>query len=413
MQALRSIHYSQLLWFLLFAFPVYSLQWAVNVAALVFLAGLTMRFFNPSVFQKTSIKAFLPLIFIVILGLFYLFNAFLAKNFTTAWFEFEKRMGFIALPLLVFLLPKKSKTSVLLASSVGFVSSTLLLSVSLLGIHLFFTVLGTTAHENYFFVLRSAFESVWALHPTYFGLFNAISILVLIHVLTQFGLKKSEKRVGVLIVLILTAALFLVAARAAILALLVGSVYYLIAQKQWKLLFPFLIGLAAAGWLAKDSLQPRIEQVFQMAKSDSVLVKDGTSIRRDVYNCSLNLLEYYWLTGAGAENVQNELNGCYYLSKTYSSGQINLNTHNEFLNQWLSWGISGLLLLLAFLFSVLYTTRQQPIGVAIWCVLFIQLFTENVLARQHGVFLVLLTFSLLLYAVNSSKASLKSKLPSP
>ena len=90
--------------------------------------------------------------------------------------------------------------------------------------------------------------------------------------------------------------------------------------------------------------------------------------------------------GVGPQNVQKKLDECYsnYTYKNYDDfNKVTYNTHNQYFDVFLKYGILGLLLFFIFLFWGI--KNKNPIY---WFFLFLILFsmlTENIFNRQIGI----------------------------
>lgn len=105
-----------------------------------------------------------------------------------------------------------------------------------------------------------------------------------------------------------------------------------------------------------------------------------------------------YLTGIGAAHAQQALNKKYREANMYTGessekegGYLNLNAHNQFVQTFLQSGITGLALLLMFLFSLFRAAVIQKNKVLLYCCIVISLFfcTESVLEGQYGIILCL------------------------
>lgn len=122
-------------------------------------------------------------------------------------------------------------------------------------------------------------------------------------------------------------------------------------------------------------------------------MEEGVDKRIYIYDCSIYLIKKNLLFGYGVGNVQKKLNECYqeknYVVAEFRSLGSEINSHNYYLNMWLSSGILGVLTLL-YLFGnniyLAYDMKQVTYGLLL--ISFgLSLVTENVLSRMSGVFL--------------------------
>ncbi len=381
----------------LFAFPVLPLNIAVLFLAVPFLTVIINALMQHQGFNKLSSLS-LPAILLGCIALFYLFYLPFAQSFEIAWFEFEKRAGLLVIPLFFLLIPINWFEQVWKKALGAF-----LLSVSFLGLlWLIFHFSGLAEthipDENapYFYKLRTTFEDFTELHPTYYGLFAGTTILVLLHfTLAQTGWKK--RILPFSLIGISAAGLFLSGARMALAATVVAAIVLLILHKKY--LFILVLGfLASIGFFAgKDVILPRMENISSLFSGEENTGAKGTSIRKGITACSVRLISENWLTGVGSDVLQHQLNACYQAQKNREALAKNLNTHNEYANLLLSFGLLGGIILISYFISLFRIGLKHPIILAIALLLALQFLTENILSRQHGVFLVALFSSFMLY----------------
>ena len=135
-------------------------------------------------------------------------------------------------------------------------------------------------------------------------------------------------------------------------------------------------------------ISKRFSDLFNTSFSENTEVSatSSTSIRIAIYKCAIGDVVEAGLFGFGAGDVQEKLCECYEeTSNILSIGKY--NTHNQFLNIWLSYGIIGLLLFLYFLYiNFRLAFLQKDITfLSILIVLLMALLTENILNRQNGI----------------------------
>jgi O-antigen ligase len=147
----------------------------------------------------------------------------------------------------------------------------------------------------------------------------------------------------------------------------------------------------------------RIHEVVRLLSSDPGNAIDNSMVfRRVILQTDLNLLQQSWLKGMGPARLQQNLDMAYlYLSGVTGVPVSSYNTHNEYLNQWICFGLAGLLY---FLF-IFYIHLKRSIGksqdgkpdlIYLSCCLMIMIscMTENLFSRQHGVLFAALLLNL-------------------
>ncbi|HEY1193351.1 O-antigen ligase family protein, partial [Flavobacterium sp.] len=105
------------------------------------------------------------------------------------------------------------------------------------------------------------------------------------------------------------------------------------------------------------------------------------------------------ILGVGPGNIQKKLNDCYsgYTYKNYDDySSKDYNSHNQYLDIWLKYGIFGLVLFFVFLF---WGIKNMSLSYGIFLFLIMMsMITENIFDRQVGV--VFFTFYNTLFFIN-------------
>ncbi|MFZ6053169.1 O-antigen ligase family protein [Halocola ammonii] len=388
----------------IFLFPVLPLQASGLVLILAFLSIVFLAVLKRDSFRKPSLLNPLTPLFLV--ALTYLVYSFWASDLQLAWFEFEKRAALLAVPVLIHL-KGKINASVIRWSKLAFVVATSLLSFLLIILYVLGVIDETIQNPNFYFLLRTKFESISGVHPTYYGMFSGATLLILM----DFQIHKSFPRLRTVIWVLLVvgaAGLILSGSRMSVIAtLLVGSAFLLYFRK-WTWFGSLLGGFALLAILSQQVFLARLSDLLHIIKDPSrALVYSGTGDRISMYQCSMAILKDCWLFGLGSDNVQTTLNGCYLLINPKMALTHNYNSHNEYLNAILTFGVWGLSLLIYFFVMVFRSIKSELLFSAIFGIVFFQMFTENILARQHGVFMVVMMTVLLV--ISRQNRSLQSR----
>jgi O-antigen ligase len=126
---------------------------------------------------------------------------------------------------------------------------------------------------------------------------------------------------------------------------------------------------------------------------------NGTNVRSGIMACDIELLKEHWLAGVGTGNVQQALNSCLGKYDTHVYKQFNYNTHNEYLNAWLTCGIIGFMIFVGSLGYTFVLAWKQKNWLHVYFLLFMGIcfMTENYLTRQMGVTLFTLMQTLFFF----------------
>lgn len=116
------------------------------------------------------------------------------------------------------------------------------------------------------------------------------------------------------------------------------------------------------------------------------------NIRMAIYKCSLELIGKNFWWGVGVENTLTKLNECYKQFDTPAFTETDYNTHNQYFDFLLTYGIFGFLLIVSAYFVVFQKifARHNSKEKYILLAFLVQFLFENFLSRSTGV----VTFSL-------------------
>ncbi len=240
---------------------------------------------------------------------------------------------------------------------------------------------------------RQYLESVSGMHPTYLGMYLAFAIALL---LTSDGkMKPVLKYVLLSLLLFFSLCTF---AKSPTLALLL--ILLIEAWKRRHRILKHAAALAAMGALLAVSFavvpffRQRVAELFTVGDGASASNVHANSVkeRQVIWNTDLAVLHQdgVMLMGVGPGRLQQRLNQVYFWRSLNDGATFGyFDPHNEYMWQWLSFGIAGVLFLVM-VFGIHVGTavkaRCYPyiyllIIVAITC------FTESILARQYGIML--------------------------
>lgn len=339
-----------------------------------------------TVFNWNEILVFGIFIFI---PLMYFFQLIFADDIGFVWKIVERKLALFIAPL-AFLLVSTSKINLNPLTYVRFFFRVMvvfvmycILQISLQGFHSNYLQSGGFA-----FAFRTTIEEISKLHPSYFGLFIAFSILIGMDELFQDWrkLKKLTKVWMSFSLIVLLVFLLFLAARMALIGLILSSVIILHQRIQsWKIkvgVFFIAITCFVVAMVLIPSISSRLNEINSTENN-------GTSIRTTIWSCATQLIQENPIMGVGLENVQHKLNVCYKTKNEYlATLDHDYNTHNEFLNQWASFGIIGCLALLILLGAFFYYSKKQFIFLVFSLLISTSMLTENLLERQMGIFFV-------------------------
>lgn len=343
------------------------------------------------------------------------FSLLYTSNMDAGLFELEKRGVLLIYPI-VFLLatqefPKKFRLrfeysfALLVLFFFSFVNSRIIIdlfqavSSGLLG----GSVMGIVKSEVFYYLYRTYFEKVSGIHPTYaslYLLFSAGVILVNLISTNPKALRYKLLKIIALIVLLIYA-LFL-AAKGPIFAFIISILVVLflkLKRKNFFVITSAIILLMVTAVLVIPTLKNRVVEFTQYDNKEEV---NSISMRGIIYSCDWELLKSNTFIGVGAGDVQEELNQCY---ETYNQPKMlddTYNTHNEYINMWLSAGILGLAaILILFALPLFSAFRNRDYSYLFFLLfMFVCFMFENILSRQKGVLFFSLFYLVYAYTRN-------------
>jgi O-antigen ligase len=148
----------------------------------------------------------------------------------------------------------------------------------------------------------------------------------------------------------------------------------------------------------------QVENAIEAPAQGTAQVYNSTTGRMEIWKESFEVLRSNWLLGTGTGDIKDELVKTY-MSHDFKYGyEKQLNTHNEYLQIWVSIGLIGLILILLVHIIPLLQFKNYPdlIFPLFIAVCALNALTEATLETQRGVLFFAFFFSLM--ALNS-KAS--------
>ncbi|MFD2602355.1 O-antigen ligase family protein [Flavobacterium suzhouense] len=257
-------------------------------------------------------------------------------------------------------------------------------------------------------VIRNIFSDTTGMHLPYLGMLFVFAALLFLYDL--LSVKGKSFIFYIIRLLSIVFLLFSVAAFMARMALfifvIVGIFFCLKKIRSAKQLIGIgIIGIIIVGSvLMLPSSQRRINESLS-AKYElphAGQSSEEVNFRYGVYHCVKEILSEYWLTGVGVDNVQKKLDECY-SSYTYRNSDdymhTTYNSHNQYFDIMLKYGIVGLIL---FVISLLWGVKtKDTVYQGFLIVIFIALLSENVFSRQAGI--VFFTFFNTLFFVTTRR----------
>ncbi|WP_419213234.1 O-antigen ligase family protein [Maribacter sp. X9] len=269
--------------------------------------------------------------------------------------------------------------------------------------------------ETPYWNIRQSIESISKVHGTYLSLWIGFAILLMLDIIRK-EIKSLQKGFMFLIICIIPYFFYwqsLIGARMPFAITIVLSIIYLILQfKSTTRIAMVCVTLVTALFFlktTKSGVADRVQSVFNKNQTFpegdySVEYKNISSedIRKGIFYCSWILIKESPLRGYGQGDVQSRLDACYkqkFSSNVYQ--KFLYNTHNQYLQIFLSAGIFALIFFLTSLFAPLYIAYKKSDFILFSFIILVMgcLMTENLINRHDGIIFYSLFNSILIFNI--------------
>jgi O-antigen ligase len=396
--------YQSMLFLLAFTLP---LSKKIVPVLVVFLVVSAVFFYKRISFIKfKNIK--LPLLFILfyllhVIGLFY------SSNSDYALFDLEVKASLLIFPLVLSFTPALDKEN--LSKVINAFIQGCFIAIMICFIAAVYRYQYTAETLEFFYGRFSVFH-----HAGYFAMYLNFAVAALVIKLFDSENSTYRKVFYMVLLALFSLVIFLLASRAGILIYLLifsGTLFFLIYLKMY---FRFFLVLAIAGALTALVIShsgytvSRIMLMKESLSNSEVAggYKDG---RLYVWEASTNIIKNNLLIGVGTGDVKDvlkqELNNLGYKKPV----DLNLNSHNQYLQSAIAIGVPSVLLLISimlFLF-ILSIIKRFFLYAAFLVILAISMLFESVLETQAGVVFYAFFNSLLFFSmVNFNQKNIQS-----
>jgi O-antigen ligase len=311
----------------------------------------------------------------------------------------EQRVSLLLLPV-AFALMSPEYIRQILAQRIYFVYacliSCLLGNASFLYHH--FTIHGGSFPLSHVYY-RMIFEPFTGIHPTYMGLYLCFSITILLF----YNGFTSRPWIRYALLYLLLLFLLSLLAKSPLIGLILIGLHYAWLNRSLLARYLWRIGATIAGIVATALSIPFFRQrMAEMLPGHNAgqITDNSISVRKLIWHMDTTLVRRHWLTGIGPGRLMHELQQQYFfysLSHNYFTGYY--DPHNQYFFEWISFGITGLLVLVGVL--VYQYTRaikmRNYLYLYLLLLLTITFFTESLLSRQGGVLFYSIFTSLLFF----------------
>ena len=355
---------------------------------------LTSSFSFKSALKSWCFKGFSALF------LFYVCSGFILSDWEISLKAIEIKLSFLILPLLVFAnetFYKKYLKHLIVTLIIGVVLALLVLDYNA------YSLYNMTGFVSFYV------DYIKVVHPTYIG---AVIVVVVISVLEYFFTSKFNwfKLIFLsFLVWFLFFHLFLILSKAVVIIatfVLIFMIFLNVKNELKKVLILILtITIPVVFLLFQKQVQTLIVTTVKYRFSDlSDLNNEGgsTSFRLKMLKSFPEIIENKWLIGVGPGNESTALQTYYQKNNWLIALDSNFNTHNQFLQTWLSLGVFGFVVFVLIM-TVPFFIKIKPSSKLI-VFSFVFLFcTEAMLERQFGILFFTLTYCFILLNVGVKK----------
>lgn len=254
-------------------------------------------------------------------------------------------------------------------------------------------------YENYFYGLRFSDP----VHPSYLSMYIIISVLILFESIFYKSLSLVKKSGISFIILVFLVTLYLLSARAGMLAaIIVFPVYFLFKLynhfPKWAV-FGLIMTLAVVFvfFAVKNVRVSNSINNFSNQRIEETFKKDP---RLQIWQSAMGVIKRNPILGVGTGDASSELKEEFATRKYFDGYYDNLNAHNQFLEIWLENGIIGLLIFTGIFFYMLFiaiTQKNILLGLFIISTIIFFIF-ETMMNRLGGISFFSLFSFLLIYS---------------
>lgn len=232
---------------------------------------------------------------------------------------------------------------------------------------------------------RRLFEQYAQIHPTSYGVYAGMSIAILF-----FETKSMSFWIKGLAYALLFISTLLLLPKMTFLALVFIHLMFILCANHFSIQKRAVIaGVFVAGLSLLIAFVPIVKQrILEFWPASSGTIDNSVQVRKIIFQTDLNLLQAHWLKGLGPYELQRNLDLAMYFHSAISGQALGTyNTHNEYLNHWLSFGLPGVIILFSVLLIFLYQAfkRKDFLYGSFLVLLFCTFLTENWLSVQQGV----------------------------
>lgn len=293
------------------------------------------------------------LILFVLMYLLAIIGTFYSANTDEAWFKLQQQSALALFPL-VFATAVAVNTTVCHHIFLAFAWFTLAGCMACLGYGVFHFISSGSPESLHGYSLVILKD----MSPFMLGLYCLLSVLYLVGAVYRGVFRQGRERTTyVVVLLVLSAFLFLLGNRNVLFSWILVVIFYLLmiirAQRVRFAFFALLVGILTAAAVLNPSFRKQLKDLSDFSDTNTIQLDNdrslgrgwgGKAIRFAIWKCSMDIVREHGLTGVGTGDVQDSLQAAYDRRKFYFASQYNTyNAHNQFLQAMLAYGVAGIL----------------------------------------------------------------------
>jgi len=369
---------ASLIFALIIAFWLPSYRWILSYFIVGWLLFSILELNFVKKFKQNLNNRFALILFILQLTLFFLFlsEIFVADNKNVIFKNTGQKLSILIFPLLFALSASKFKERKQLFLKL-FAASTILMSLICISVALYKSISFPDGvftfnpvnelHRDYF---RQSELSIFH-HRGYFSMYIVFALAIIFYLNEKQNIfnSKFKKVLFWSVILFFITMIFLLTSRAGIISLVILLSWQLVHKiffsenLFYKILISLLILLMVVISFMNKRIQTTFNRIVTTEKTNNTNVPRKSPARIDLWKAGFNIVENDFWTGIGTEKFQENFNNKY---KKYSNKKLseikshNLNVHNQFLEEFVLYGIFGFLLLISlFVYPIIYSFKRK------------------------------------------------------
>ncbi len=357
-------------------------------------------------FKRAERKNQIVLFFQILPFLVILLSYFLIDSSKQSGFAVEKSLAFLFIPLTFFM--QEERLGLKHLRILFFILGMSMLFLFIKGIIGAFIDMNTIINDSgeglgissfteiphFQHQFRTSYAKYSGVHPTYSNIIMGICLISFVYFTPNIwnGFSLLKKLLLTSAFILGMACMFVVTSRMPLFATFLGiSILFIqkIGLKRFLMFGPIgVISIFVLAYSFNPSFKAKIDEVsFSNVKLPTEKSNDSFNVRTGIVLCTVSGIKQNWLFGLGAGGSEVYLNSCYEGFESPLYLQNKFNTHNQYLDYWLSYGVFGLLsLILLFVISIIVAFQKRILFGAVLILFFsICILTENVFSRQVGI----------------------------